>query len=122
MIRQAISPRLAIRIRLNMSWLACNLLGGFEAIWRVGADVTIPSYSKTQRRQRPGAQFVTGSFRQRALLPDRLSATSVLPAAAVAEQVPRRNVLPPPSRRDVGHGAACPFPGPRRRSSGTALS
>ena len=28
MTRQAISPRLAIRMRLNMLWFTCNLLGG----------------------------------------------------------------------------------------------
>src|SRR4051812_33181613 len=43
-------------------------------------------------------------------------------AGAVPEQAAKRNVLPTSSRRDVGHGAACPFPGPRRGSSGTALS
>ena len=53
MTRQAISPRFAIRIRLNICWLICNLWAGDRtAIWHAGTDVTIPSYSKTNRRQR----------------------------------------------------------------------
>src|ERR1700681_2105573 len=59
MTRQAISPRLAIRIRLNMGLLICNLWAGSSpplrtgaAIWHAGTDVTIPSYSKTKQRQR----------------------------------------------------------------------
>src|SRR5260370_7612090 len=55
MIRQAISPRFAIRIRLNI-FAYLQPLGGTlrdgVAIWHAGADVTIPSYSKTNGRQR----------------------------------------------------------------------
>jgi hypothetical protein len=59
MIRQAISPRFAIRIRLNMGWLAYRLLqrpkgaGSAPAIWHAGPEVTIASYSKNRRWQRP---------------------------------------------------------------------
>src|SRR6266851_8218206 len=53
--RQAISPRFAIRIRLNMCLLTSNLGAGSSLarpIWHAGMDVTIPSYSKTEPRQR----------------------------------------------------------------------
>jgi hypothetical protein len=48
---------LAIRIRLNMGLLTCNLgripaSRAEAAIWHAGTGVTIPSYSKTDRRQR----------------------------------------------------------------------
>src|SRR5258708_7384504 len=57
MTRQAISPRLAIRIRLNMGSLLATFgrgpaLQAGAAIWHAGTDVTIPSYSKTKQRQR----------------------------------------------------------------------
>src|SRR5207302_2988323 len=50
MMRQAISPRFAIRIRLNMLWFVWRPWAG--AIWHGGREVTIPSYSKTRPRQR----------------------------------------------------------------------
>src|SRR3954464_286822 len=66
MTRQAISPRLAIRIRLNMRLFTCNLAAGVQpAIWHAGTDVTIPSYRKTKQRQRlfePKFAFLRGDF------------------------------------------------------------
>src|SRR5258708_39286146 len=53
--RQAISPRFAIRIRLNMRLFTCNLWAGSSLagpIWHAGMDGTIPSYSKTEPWQR----------------------------------------------------------------------
>src|ERR1700742_4666175 len=57
MTRQAISPRFAIRIRLNMCLFTCDLWRGpawraKTTIWHAEADVTIPSYSKINLRQR----------------------------------------------------------------------
>src|SRR5258708_11235448 len=55
MIRQEISPRFSIRIRLNI-FAYLQPLGGTlrdgVASWHAGAEVTIPSYSKTNGRQR----------------------------------------------------------------------
>src|ERR1700675_1470422 len=52
MTRQAISPRFAIRIRLNMFFLLELLAGSSPAMWHAGTRVTNPSYSKNRERQR----------------------------------------------------------------------
>jgi hypothetical protein len=52
MTRQAISPRFAIRIFLNMLFLLASLWAGSSLpIWHGRTEVTIPSYRKTARRQ-----------------------------------------------------------------------
>src|SRR5713101_6665488 len=52
MTRQAISPRLAIRIRLNIFLTAAFGRDPEPQTGTQGMDVTIPSYSKTKQRQR----------------------------------------------------------------------
>src|SRR6266700_1723420 len=50
--RQAISPRFAIRIRLNMLFIGTFGRVPPPAIWHAGVGVTIASYSKMRWRQR----------------------------------------------------------------------
>src|ERR1700692_2655225 len=52
MTRQAISPRFAIRIRLNMFFLLELLAGSSPAMWHAEPRGTKPSYSKNRDRQR----------------------------------------------------------------------
>src|SRR6266478_7074473 len=52
MTRQAISPRLAIRIRLNIFLTAAFGRDPEPQTGTQGTGVTIPSYSKTKQRQR----------------------------------------------------------------------
>src|SRR5215813_11270470 len=51
MTRQAISPRFAIRIFLNISCLLTFGRVPSARLWHAGEDVTIRSYSKMRRRQ-----------------------------------------------------------------------
>src|SRR5258708_7273025 len=52
MTRQAISPRFAIRIRLNMFFLLELWAGSSPAMWHAGTRLTNPWYSKNRQRQR----------------------------------------------------------------------
>src|SRR5216684_7783159 len=126
MTRQAISPRLAIRIRLNIFLTAAFGRDPEPQTGTQGAGVTIPSYSKTKQRQRlicrksacqgRYSRAVHSGFAARARAPSSVS-------AALAERFRERSVLRNVfSKKDSPNGAACAFCRAKRRSGWTPLS
>src|SRR5882757_2617437 len=127
MTRQAISPRLAIRIRLNIFLTAAFGRDPEPQTGTQGTGVTIPSYSKTEQRQRLICRKSACQGRYSCAAPSGLAAGAaclIRPDRLPCGGVPAKQHSPKASfrKRIQPNGAACAFCTAKRRPGRTPLS